>query len=209
MTCADYWRSEALDDVDRRLVTSIATVLTESGPARCVNARRGLGITTPKEWITRDRQRYRRRPCPGSPRHRPGSPALACVGGRDRRSAVRPPPDDQPAPGGPGRHAGRLAAGDRGRRAGAWPAVSAVADQATALRERHGERWKIWYVPLALGGYTWCARIHGDNLRNVLHADTAEHLDEHIRLREEDLAADARLSEKAGRDLDIRREEGA
>ena len=40
-------------------------------------------------------------------------------------------------------------------------------------------------------GYTWCARIHGDDLRNVVHADTAEHLDEHIRLREEDLAADA------------------
>ena len=33
------------------------------------------------------------------------------------------------------------------------------------------------------------------------HADNAEHLDEHIRLREEDLAADAALSEEAGRDL--------
>ena len=80
--------------------------------------------------------------------------------------------------------------------------MSAVADQATALRERHGGRWKIWYVPLALGGYTWCARIHGDDLRNVIHADTAGHLDEHIRLREEDLAADAALCEDAARDLD-------
>jgi hypothetical protein len=34
-----------------------------------------------------------------------------------------------------------------------------------------------------------------------VYADTAEHLDEHIRLREEDLAADARLSDQAGRDL--------
>jgi hypothetical protein len=81
--------------------------------------------------------------------------------------------------------------------------VSAAEDQAAALRARLGERWRIWYVPRSFdGGYTWCARIHGDNLRNVVHADTAEHLDEHIRLREEDLAADARLSEEAGRDLD-------
>jgi hypothetical protein len=80
--------------------------------------------------------------------------------------------------------------------------VSAVEDQAGALREEHGDRWQIWYVPRALdGSMTWCARIHGDDLRNVVHADTAEHLDEHIRLREEDLAADAALSEQAGRDL--------
>ena len=80
--------------------------------------------------------------------------------------------------------------------------MSAAEDQAAALRAEHGDRWKIWYVPLALGGSTWCARIHGDDLRNVIHADTAEQLDEHIRLREEDLAADARLSEQADRDLD-------
>jgi hypothetical protein len=80
--------------------------------------------------------------------------------------------------------------------------VSTVEDQAVALREKHGERWKIWYVPRSLdGGYTWCARIHGDDLRNIVHADTAEHLDEHIRLREEDLATDAALSEGAARDL--------
>ena len=80
--------------------------------------------------------------------------------------------------------------------------MSTTDGQAAALRAKHGERWKIWYVPLALGGYTWCARIHGDDLRNVIHADTAGHLDEHIRLREEDLATDARLSYEAARDLD-------
>ena len=81
--------------------------------------------------------------------------------------------------------------------------MSTVEDQAAALREKRGERWKIWFVPRSFdGGYTWCARIHGDDLRNVVHADTAEHLDEHIRLRKEDLAADAALSEEAGRDLD-------
>ena len=80
--------------------------------------------------------------------------------------------------------------------------MSAAEDQAAALRAEHGERWQIWYVPHALdGSMTWCARIHGDDLRNVVHADTAEHLGEHIRLREEDLAADARLSGEAGRDL--------
>ena len=80
--------------------------------------------------------------------------------------------------------------------------MSAAEGQAAALRAKHGERWKIWYVPRSFdGGYTWCARIQGDHLRNVVHADTAEHLDEHIRLREEDLAADARLSDQAARDL--------
>lgn len=79
--------------------------------------------------------------------------------------------------------------------------MSVIEDQAAALCEKHSERWQIWYVPLALGGYTWCARIHGDDLRNFIHADTAQHLDEHIRLREEDLAADARLSDAAGGDL--------
>ena len=79
--------------------------------------------------------------------------------------------------------------------------MSAAEDQDAALRAEHGERWKIWYVPRSFdGGYTWCARIHGDDLRNVVHADTAAHLDEHIRLREEDLVADAALSEDAGRD---------
>jgi len=80
--------------------------------------------------------------------------------------------------------------------------MSTVQDQAKALRAKHGEQWQIWYVPHALdGSYTWCARLHGDEIKNVLHADTAEHLDEHIQLREEDLAADARLSEDAARDL--------
>jgi hypothetical protein len=78
--------------------------------------------------------------------------------------------------------------------------VSAAEDQAAALREKWGARWKIWYVPLALGGYIWCARIHGHELRYVIHADTAEHLDEHIRLREEDLTADAALSDEPARD---------
>jgi hypothetical protein len=38
--------------------------------------------------------------------------------------------------------------------------------------------WKIWYVPLALGGLTWCAKRHADG--TMLHAaqpaDLAEYL---------------------------------
>ena len=80
--------------------------------------------------------------------------------------------------------------------------MSAVDDQANALREKWGSRWAIWYVPHALdGGYTWCARLHGDDLRNVVHADTTEHLDQHIQFREEDLAADAQLADQAADDL--------
>ena len=112
-------------------------------------------------------------------------------------------PQTSPPHGGAGRHGGSATYRDRERRAGTGAAVSNVEDRAAAFRAKHGDRWKIWYVPRSFdGGYTWCARIHGDDLRNVVHADTAEHLDEHIRLREEDLAADARLSEEASRDLD-------
>jgi hypothetical protein len=71
--------------------------------------------------------------------------------------------------------------------------VSAVEDQAATLREKYGASWEIWWVPRSFdGNYMWCARLHGDHLRNVIHADTAEHLDEHIQLREEDLATDGR-----------------
>ncbi len=70
------------------------------------------------------------------------------------------------------------------------------------LREKWGERWAIWYVPHSLdGGATWCARLHGDDLRNVVTADNPAHMAQHIQLREEDLPADARLSEQAARDL--------
>ena len=51
-----------------------------------------------------------------------------------------------------------------------------------ALKERFGARWGIWYVPLALGGQTWCANPWSkqDDRRNVLHADRPEHLSEYI-----------------------------
>ena len=80
--------------------------------------------------------------------------------------------------------------------------MSTVEDQAAALRETHGGRWKIWYVPHALdGGCTWCARLHGDDIRNVIEADSAGDLDQLIQRREEELAADAQLSQDAADDM--------
>lgn len=39
--------------------------------------------------------------------------------------------------------------------------------------------WEVWYVPLALGGMTWCAR-RGPHDRKPLHASRPEHLDEYL-----------------------------
>ena len=50
-------------------------------------------------------------------------------------------------------------------------------EQRAALQQEFPD-WEIWYVPLALGGTTWCANPWAkvDNRRNVLHADTADRL---------------------------------
>jgi hypothetical protein len=54
-------------------------------------------------------------------------------------------------------------------------------DKALAtLRAQWGQRWQIWYVPLAVGGATWCTRRHADHVRNVIHVDTPEHLSEYL-----------------------------
>ena len=55
-------------------------------------------------------------------------------------------------------------------------------DKALAsLREQWGERWEVWYVPHAIdGSLTWYGRRHGDELPNVIRADTAEHLAEYM-----------------------------
>ncbi len=56
-----------------------------------------------------------------------------------------------------------------------------------ALRQHWGERWEVWYVPHALdGSVIWCARRHGDQLPNVIRADTAEHLSEYMTESEAD-----------------------
>lgn len=58
--------------------------------------------------------------------------------------------------------------------------MTTVHEALAALQERWGSTHLIWYVPMALGGYTWCARRHGAPLRDVIHADSAEHLAEYI-----------------------------
>jgi hypothetical protein len=74
-------------------------------------------------------------------------------------------------------------------------------DQQFAKLSADWPGYKIWYVPLALGGYTWCAHKHGTHRRTVIHADTAAHLDEYIRDREAETATDNALSDVAARDL--------
>lgn len=58
--------------------------------------------------------------------------------------------------------------------------MATVDEQLDALKARHGARWQIWVVPLALGGNTWCAKRHGASARSVLHGHTAVELEEYL-----------------------------
>jgi hypothetical protein len=64
--------------------------------------------------------------------------------------------------------------------------VTTVDEDLAALRERWGATHLIWYVPLLLGGYTWCGRRHGDPLRDVIHADSPVHSGEYLTEAEAD-----------------------
>lgn len=56
---------------------------------------------------------------------------------------------------------------------------ASTADQAvTALRERWPD-WQIWYVPRAIGGLLWCARLHSDH-KTVINAESPEELEEQL-----------------------------
>jgi hypothetical protein len=60
--------------------------------------------------------------------------------------------------------------------------VSAEDAQLAELRRRFPP-WEVWYVPSAVRkGGTWCANpwAKKDDRRNVLHADSADHLAEYI-----------------------------
>ena len=52
-------------------------------------------------------------------------------------------------------------------------------DQALAALRSDWPRWEIWYVPLAVGGMTWCARRH-DNHRQILNAHSPAELQEYL-----------------------------
>ena len=60
--------------------------------------------------------------------------------------------------------------------------AASTADQAVAaLRERWPE-WQIWYVPRAIGGLLWCARLHSDH-KTVINAESPEELEEQLVVR--------------------------
>ena len=62
------------------------------------------------------------------------------------------------------------------------PASSA--DRARAgLRERWPD-WEIWYVPRAIGGLLWCARLHSDH-KTMINAESPDELEEHMAARME------------------------
>ena len=47
-----------------------------------------------------------------------------------------------------------------------------------ALRERWPD-WQIWYVPRAIGGLLWCARLHRDH-KTVINAESPDELEEQL-----------------------------
>ena len=62
--------------------------------------------------------------------------------------------------------------------------AASTADQAVAaLRERWPE-WQIWYVPRAISGLLWCARLHSDH-KTVINAESPEELEEQLADRTE------------------------
>jgi hypothetical protein len=59
-----------------------------------------------------------------------------------------------------------------------------TADRArAALRERWPD-WEVWYVPRAIGGLIWCARLRSDH-KTVINAQSPDELDEYLAARTE------------------------
>jgi hypothetical protein len=57
--------------------------------------------------------------------------------------------------------------------------AASTADEAVAaLRERWPD-WQIWYVPRAIGGLLWCARLHSDH-KTVINAESPDELEEEL-----------------------------
>jgi hypothetical protein len=46
------------------------------------------------------------------------------------------------------------------------------------LQADYGAAWQIWWVPRAVGGFTWCARRCADG--TLLNCDSPEELSEEI-----------------------------
>ena len=46
------------------------------------------------------------------------------------------------------------------------------------LQADYGAAWQIWWVPRAVGGFTWCARRHADGM--LLNCGSPKELSEEI-----------------------------
>ena len=62
------------------------------------------------------------------------------------------------------------------------PASSA--DRARAALREHWPHWEIWYVPRAIGGLLWCARLHSDH-KTLINAESPDELEEQLATRME------------------------
>lgn len=58
-------------------------------------------------------------------------------------------------------------------------------DAQRRLQMAYGIEWMIWYVPLAVGGLTWCAKRHADGA--LVHAAQPDHLAEYIAAANEEM----------------------
>ncbi len=56
-------------------------------------------------------------------------------------------------------------------------------DQQLAILRPNYPHWDLWYVPLFVGGVTWCAKPKGAPIATI-NADSPEHLIEAIREQE-------------------------
>ena len=77
--------------------------------------------------------------------------------------------------------------------------------QRQAVLQARFPDWDTWYVPLALGGFTWCARRRDEtNLLNTLHADSASRLAADIE-REQSERAEQNKAAEAFRPVPVTR----
>ena len=54
-----------------------------------------------------------------------------------------------------------------------------TADQTVAALRECWPDWQIWYVPRAIGGLLWCARLHSDH-KMVINAESPDELEEQL-----------------------------
>jgi hypothetical protein len=58
------------------------------------------------------------------------------------------------------------------------------ADRARAALRKRWPDWEIWYVPRAIGGLLWCARLDSDH-KTLIKAESPDELEEQLATRME------------------------